>query len=135
MADHGKHASHVDGSRALAPQETKALGPQSIGEEIQPLCGVGLYAMPVHMYWDESKDAKAKKAARFPWWQHIRDPESWRNSINHAMQQVRDANGVAILTEASGCMRSMLMSPAPPRRSWELSSGNVSLTSTESQRQ
>ena len=48
MADHGKHAFH-DGSRALAPQETKALGPTSIKDEVKRLAGLGYYGIPVHV--------------------------------------------------------------------------------------
>jgi hypothetical protein len=103
------NAFHADGSRALAPEMLKPLGPQAIRAEIFRLRDVGLYAIPVHLFWNpgskgkEGKEPKeAKKDACFPKKnRQIKDPASWHNSIDRILRQVPDANGLAILSGPS----------------------------------
>jgi hypothetical protein len=97
MADHGKHAFH-DGSRAFAPLETKALGPNGIKDEIQRLAGLGYYGIPTRVFL-KSDD---KKGTRFPKrWKHIKTPESWKEHIQSILDRFVDPNGIAILTGLS----------------------------------
>ncbi|GAQ93078.1 hypothetical protein KFL_012860020 [Klebsormidium nitens] len=86
--------------RARAAKDPKALGPVSIGSEIQRLCNNGLYALPVSVSWDQNSGSKQ---ADFPRkYAHIKDTEAWRHSINQTMKEKRDANGLAILAGVSG---------------------------------
>jgi P4 family phage/plasmid primase-like protien len=108
----------MEQASAPGPQATKdsrARGPKAIRDEIQRLCEVGLFAIPIRMSWNYGKDkkdakgsivelAKAKKAAQFPKWAHMTTPKSWETAINETMRKFQNANGVAILTEASGIM-------------------------------
>jgi hypothetical protein len=51
------------------------------------------------MFWNEKEGTKG---ADFPHkYAHITTPELWKHSINEAMRQRKDANGVAILTRPS----------------------------------
>ncbi|GAQ93229.1 hypothetical protein KFL_013760010 [Klebsormidium nitens] len=60
----------------------------------------GLYAIPVRVDWNSKT---SKKESKFPCtWGQIIDPKSWYESINTALLQRADANGVAILTGPSG---------------------------------
>jgi hypothetical protein len=94
--------------RARAARDPKALGGWSVRDEIQQLYEVGLCAMPIQLYWDDGmaksktrEPAKARKAAHYSKWAHMKTPKSWSDSISEAIRQLRKADGVAILTEAS----------------------------------
>jgi hypothetical protein len=76
-----------------------AIGLQRIKDEIMFLKDNGLYAIPVTVAWDT---ATCQKRTRFPHkWGTIKDKASWEKSIGAALKQRSDANGLAILTEAS----------------------------------
>ncbi|GAQ93243.1 hypothetical protein KFL_013830020 [Klebsormidium nitens] len=78
---------------------TRPVGPRAVADEIQGLSNVGLYAIPVRMFWNKKE---GRKDADFPHkYAHITTPELWKHSNDEAMRQVKDANGIAILTRPS----------------------------------
>jgi hypothetical protein len=87
-------------NQGALPPASKALGPRGIREKIMRLRDGGLYAIPVRVDWNLKT---SKKESKFPCtWGQIIDPQSWYESINAALLQQADANGVAILTGPSG---------------------------------
>jgi hypothetical protein len=88
-------AVQATASGPQAAKDSKGLGPQAIADEIRRLSNVGLYAIPVRMLWNEKKGTK--DADFPPKYAHITTSGLWEQSINDAMRQRMDANGVAIL--------------------------------------
>jgi hypothetical protein len=97
MATRGAVQATASGPQAA--RDSKGLGPQAIADEIRRLSNVGLYAIPVRMFWNEKKGTK--DADFPPKYAHITTSWLWEQSINDAMRQRMDANGVAILTGPS----------------------------------
>ncbi|GAQ90694.1 hypothetical protein KFL_006750010, partial [Klebsormidium nitens] len=82
-----------------AAQDLRPAGPQAVVDEIQRLSNVGLYAIPVRMFWNKME---GKKDAKFPYkYAHITTPELWNRFIDEAKEERKDANGIAILTHPS----------------------------------
>jgi hypothetical protein len=78
---------------------SRAEGPRSIRDEIMRLRDAGLFSIPVRVSWSKEK---GHKKGDFPsTYAHIRDAKSWEDSIEGALQEVPNANGVAILTGPS----------------------------------
>jgi hypothetical protein len=86
-------------SRPQAAQDPRPVGPRAVANEIQRLSNVGLYAIPVRMFWNKKE---GKKDAEFPHkYAHITTPQLWKRSIDKAKEEKKDANGIAILTRPS----------------------------------
>ncbi|GAQ92179.1 hypothetical protein KFL_009390050 [Klebsormidium nitens] len=82
-----------------AAKDSRALGLTAVADELPWLSNVGLYAIPVRLFWNAEKGTKE---VDFPKnYAHITTPGLWEQSINEAMRQRMDANGVAILTGPS----------------------------------
>jgi hypothetical protein len=90
---------HASTPGPQTPKLSQCSGPQGIRGEIQRLAAAGLYAIPVHLRWNAKKGLKVPRFPRK--YKHIETPESWRKSLNSAMKDRKDANGVAILTGPS----------------------------------
>jgi hypothetical protein len=82
-----------------AAQDPRPVGPRAVVDKIQRLSNVGLYAIPVRMFWNKKE---GKKDADYPYkYAHITTPKLWNRFIDEAKEERKDANGIAILTRPS----------------------------------
>jgi hypothetical protein len=77
----------------------KVPSPGAIRAEIMRLRNNGLYAIPIKLQWDSN--SCTKRATYHHTWGNIKDRMLWGESIESALKQRPDANGIANVTGAS----------------------------------